>query len=56
MRELGVNTIRISGSDPTSNHDQCMKLLADAGIYVMVDIISSDEVFAIALLLARHTW
>jgi hypothetical protein len=38
MKELGVNTIRIYHVDPDADHDGCMKVFADAGIYTMIDM------------------
>lgn len=38
FKELGINTIRIYSIDNTADHDECMKLLADAGIYVVFDV------------------
>ncbi|PNY29918.1 1,3-beta-glucanosyltransferase [Tolypocladium capitatum] len=38
MKELGANTIRVYHVDAASNHDGCMKALADAGIYLLVDL------------------
>jgi len=38
FKELGVNTIRIYTVDNTANHDACMKLLADNGIYLVLDV------------------
>lgn len=38
FKELGVNTIRIYSVDNSRNHDECMKLLADAGIYLALDV------------------
>lgn len=38
LKELGVNTIRVYAIDATKNHDACMKLLDDAGIYLIQDL------------------
>lgn len=38
FKSLGLNTIRIYSIDNTANHDACMSLLADAGIYVVFDV------------------
>ncbi|KAF2272531.1 beta-glucanosyltransferase [Westerdykella ornata] len=38
FKELGLNTIRVYTVDNTANHDECMKALADAGIYVALDL------------------
>ncbi|KAI1815689.1 Glucanosyltransferase-domain-containing protein [Poronia punctata] len=38
MKELGVNTIRVYHVDPDAEHDGCMKVFADAGIYTMIDM------------------
>ncbi|KAK4141297.1 glycoside hydrolase [Dichotomopilus funicola] len=37
FKKLGVNTIRVYITDNSANHDECMKELADAGIYVVID-------------------
>lgn len=36
--ELGINTIRIYSLDNTLDHEECMKKLEDAGIYVILDV------------------
>lgn len=38
LQELGTNTIRVYAIDPTKDHDECMKLLDAAGIYVISDL------------------
>ena len=38
MKELGVNTIRVYHVDPKADHDGCMAVFDDAGIYVTVDL------------------
>ncbi|OMJ24592.1 1,3-beta-glucanosyltransferase gel4 [Smittium culicis] len=42
LKELNVNSIRVYETDYTLNHDVCMKALADAGIYVMLDIATPN--------------
>ncbi|KAL2139797.1 hypothetical protein VTI28DRAFT_4682 [Corynascus sepedonium] len=37
FKKLGINTIRVYTVDNSANHDECMKGLADAGIYVVID-------------------
>lgn len=38
MSELGVNAIRVYHVDPSADHRGCMDALADAGIYLFVDL------------------
>nr|WOG36244.1 uncharacterized protein [Candida metapsilosis] len=38
FKELGLNTIRVYSVDNTKNHDECMDKLAEAGIYVVLDV------------------
>ncbi|KAF3937931.1 hypothetical protein ABW19_dt0210443 [Dactylella cylindrospora] len=42
MKELGVNTIRVYQVDPTANHDDCMSVFADNGIYLFVDLANYE--------------
>lgn len=41
FKELGVNTIRVYAVDNTLDHDECMKALSDAGIYLVLDVNNS---------------
>lgn len=38
FKKLGINTIRVYSVDNTLNHDTCMSALADAGIYLVLDL------------------
>ncbi|KAK6082159.1 glycolipid anchored surface protein [Seiridium cupressi] len=38
FQELGVNTIRVYMVDNSKNHDDCMTELANAGIYLVLDV------------------
>ncbi|ODV80320.1 glycoside hydrolase family 72 protein [Suhomyces tanzawaensis NRRL Y-17324] len=38
FKDLGINTVRVYSVDNTADHDECMQQLADAGIYVIVDV------------------
>ncbi|KAJ2483383.1 1 3-beta-glucanosyltransferase gel4 [Coemansia sp. RSA 2131] len=40
FKDLGINSIRVYDVDYTNSHDECMKLLEDAGIYVLLDMPS----------------
>lgn len=42
MQELGANSIRVYHVDPDSDHTDCMSTLADAGIYLLVDLDTFD--------------
>lgn len=35
---LGINTLRVYTVDNSAKHDDCMKALADAGIYLALDL------------------
>ncbi|KAF1965954.1 hypothetical protein BU23DRAFT_545173 [Bimuria novae-zelandiae CBS 107.79] len=38
FKELGINTIRVYTVDNSANHDECMQMLSDAGIYLALDV------------------
>ncbi|KAF7511827.1 beta-glucanosyltransferase [Endocarpon pusillum] len=38
FKKLGLNTIRVYTVDNTANHDECMTELANAGIYLVLDV------------------
>lgn len=38
FKDLGINTIRVYSIDNTADHSDCMLALADAGIYLILDV------------------
>ncbi|KAI8339217.1 Glucanosyltransferase-domain-containing protein [Chlamydoabsidia padenii] len=38
IKELGANAIRVYEIDPHQNHDTCMSMLAEYGLYLILDI------------------
>lgn len=38
FKELGINTIRVYTVDNSADHDECMNALAEAGIYLALDV------------------
>lgn len=40
FQQLGINTIRVYTIDNSQNHDTCMNALANAGIYLILDVNS----------------
>ncbi|KIW62258.1 hypothetical protein PV04_10451 [Phialophora macrospora] len=38
FKKLGINAIRVYTVDNTADHDTCMNALADAGIYLILDV------------------
>ncbi|KHN97231.1 beta-1,3-glucanosyltransferase [Metarhizium album ARSEF 1941] len=38
LKEAGASTLRFYGSDPAANHDACMRVFRDLGLYVIIDI------------------
>ncbi|PIA96259.1 1,3-beta-glucanosyltransferase gel3 [Cercospora beticola] len=43
LQQLYTNTIRVYAIDPAQDHDECMALLANAGIYVVADLGAPSE-------------
>ncbi|KAL2868130.1 1,3-beta-glucanosyltransferase gel1 [Aspergillus lucknowensis] len=42
FKDLGLNTIRVYSVDNSKDHDECMNALADAGIYLVLDVNTPD--------------
>ncbi|EIW66984.1 1,3-beta-glucanosyltransferase [Tremella mesenterica] len=38
LKQLGVNAVRVYSVNSSLNHDDCMKMFDDAGIYVLLDV------------------
>ena len=38
FKALGLNTVRVYSVDNSADHDECMNALADAGIYLVLDV------------------
>ncbi|KAJ5724503.1 hypothetical protein N7493_006231 [Penicillium malachiteum] len=38
FKDLGLNTVRVYSVDNSQDHDECMNALADAGIYLVLDV------------------
>ncbi|CCD22994.1 1,3-beta-glucanosyltransferase NDAI_0A08410 [Naumovozyma dairenensis CBS 421] len=43
FKDLGINTIRVYTVDNSLDHEECMQLLADAGIYLILDVNTPDS-------------
>lgn len=38
FKDLGLNTVRVYSVDNSQDHDECMNALAEAGIYLVLDV------------------
>jgi hypothetical protein len=45
LRDLGANVISVYAVDPTLNHDDCMGIFAEHGIYVIIHLQSQVAQF-----------
>ncbi|QSZ28879.1 hypothetical protein DSL72_003384 [Monilinia vaccinii-corymbosi] len=52
MKSFGTNSVRVYHVDPTKDHTGCMKILADAGIYLWLDL----DTFGTALRTVNPAW
>ena len=43
FKDLNVNAVRVYGVDPGGNHDEFMCALAEAGMYLMLDLTASCD-------------
>ncbi|EFR04589.1 1,3-beta-glucanosyltransferase gel3 [Nannizzia gypsea CBS 118893] len=43
LKELHANVVRVYAIHPEKNHDECMRLFADAGIYVLADLAEPSQ-------------
>jgi len=42
MKTLGTNALRVYHVDPGADHDKCMSVFDNAGIYLMIDLDTFD--------------
>ncbi len=43
FKQLGLNAVRVYNIDNSLNHDACMKMLDDAGIYLILDVNTAEN-------------
>lgn len=43
FKDLGINTIRVYTVDNSQDHSECMQMLQDAGIYLILDVNTPDS-------------
>ncbi|ORX47710.1 hypothetical protein DM01DRAFT_1368295 [Hesseltinella vesiculosa] len=43
MKQLGANVVRVYEVDPRNNHDACMKVFADNGLYLLLDVPTPNK-------------
>jgi arginase family enzyme len=46
MQELGTNALRVYHVDDDVDHDGCMKVFGDKGIYLLIDLDTFDTYIA----------
>ncbi|KAF9429828.1 1,3-beta-glucanosyltransferase gas1 [Podila epigama] len=43
MKDLGLNTVRVYEVDPNLNHDECMRILDEYGMYLLLDLAAATH-------------
>ena len=43
MAKAGTNTVRVYQVNPDKDHSACMRMLSDAGIYVVADLSEPSQ-------------
>lgn len=56
MKTLGTNSLRVYHVDPSADHDRCMSLFDEAGIYLMIDLDTFDTYILPVRNMNRTEW